>query len=75
MWSRDRIWGASVVISDTDKMLEMEGPKVKGLYALVVGHTPSKKVIKIANVYHIDTCGWNKGFFTFYNVNNGALVR
>lgn len=75
MWSRDRIWTAKYVKEDTDTFREYEGSDIKHIRAVIVGHTPNKKVIKIGNVYHIDTGGWHKGVFTFMNAETLEFVQ
>lgn len=45
MWNRQRI-------EHEDRI------GVQGVRAVVVGHTPVKDVVKLGNVYHIDTGGW-----------------
>jgi serine/threonine protein phosphatase 1 len=57
MWSRRRI-----------DQFETRG--VDGLRALVVGHTPLHKPVRLGNVIHIDTAGWkpNSGYFTLLNL-------
>jgi serine/threonine protein phosphatase 1 len=76
MWSRDRIWGAEYVIDDTEYMREYKGDPVKHIHAVIVGHTPNRKVIKIGNVFHIDT-GWWSGKdrpVVFMNLNNLEIL-
>ena len=59
MWSRRRI--------------ELEDDTgVKGVKALVVGHTPLESVAVLGNVYHIDTMGWRPdkgGRFTIIDLD------
>lgn len=56
MWSRRRI-----------DQFETHG--VDGLRALVVGHTPLQKPVRLGNVIHIDTGGWkDRGYFTLLNL-------
>ena len=40
---------------------------VRGVRAVVVGHTPVKEVCVLGNVYHIDTGGWLGRKFTILN--------
>ncbi|KPG95451.1 serine/threonine protein phosphatase [Pseudomonas sp. RIT-PI-q] len=58
MWSRRRI-----------DQLETQG--VEGLRALVVGHTPLRRPVRLGNVIHIDTAGWkpDRGYFTLLNLD------
>lgn len=52
MWSRDRI--------ESDN-----ASGVKGVHAVVVGHTPVREPVVLGNVFHIDTRGWKtSGYFT-----------
>ncbi|MGL6246189.1 metallophosphoesterase [Pseudomonas sp.] len=57
MWSRSRL-----------DQWEMQG--VEGLRALIVGHTPIRKPVRLGNVIHIDTGGWKPdlGYFTLLNL-------
>lgn len=56
LWSRDRIESG-----------DQSG--VDGAVAVLVGHTPVKRVTVLGNVYHIDTIGWHRSGngFTFLN--------
>jgi serine/threonine protein phosphatase 1 len=57
-WSRSRI---------TDE--DVSG--VKGVLAVVCGHTPVNRPVVLGNVYHIDTGGWlphMRGYFTLLNL-------
>lgn len=55
-WSRQRITSEN-----------REG--VKNVRAVVVGHTPVRRVAILGNVYHIDTGGWMDGHFTLLNLH------
>lgn len=61
--SRDRvIWDRSRV-EYTDRSI------VAGIRAVVVGHTPLRRVTVLGNVHHIDTGGWMKdGHFTLLDL-------
>jgi serine/threonine protein phosphatase 1 len=42
---------------------------VRGVRALVVGHTPVMSPTILGNVYHIDTGGWTpRGYFTLLDL-------
>jgi serine/threonine protein phosphatase 1 len=58
MWSRSRL-----------DQWEMQG--VEGLRAMIVGHTPIRKPVRLGNVIHIDTAGWKPdvGYFTLLNLD------
>ncbi|TBN49196.1 metallophosphoesterase [Pseudomonas sp. BGI-2] len=58
MWSRSRL-----------DQWEMHG--VEGLRAMIVGHTPIRKPVRLGNVIHIDTAGWKPevGYFTLLNLD------
>lgn len=58
MWDRTRI-------QNDDRSL------VKGVRAVIVGHTPVDRMVVLGNVHHIDTKGWipqRGGRFTFLNL-------
>lgn len=56
MWDRGRIQG-------------MVDESVVGVRAVVVGHTPLKRLTVLGNVYHIDTAGWHaSGQFTLLDL-------
>ncbi len=54
-WSRDRL-----------RQLDRTG--VRGVRAVVAGHTPVAEPLALGNVYHIDTEGWKDGYFTFLDL-------
>jgi serine/threonine protein phosphatase 1 len=59
MWSRKRL-----------EMLDETA--VRGVRAVVVGHTALQKVTLLGNVYHIDTAGWRPnegGYFTLLDLD------
>jgi serine/threonine protein phosphatase 1 len=59
MWSRKRL-------ETSDDRI------VRGVRAVVVGHTPLKKMTLLGNVYHIDTTGWKPdegGYFTLLDLS------
>ncbi|MCU1717334.1 metallophosphoesterase [Pseudomonas sp. 5P_3.1_Bac2] len=59
MWSRSRI-------TDDDHA------GVKGVRAVVCGHTPVNAPVVLGNVFHIDTAGWlphMRGYFTLLNLS------
>jgi len=48
-----------------------EEEEVSGVRAVLVGHNPVNEVLKLGNVYHIDTRGWlpNTGYFTLLDMH------
>ena len=57
MWSRARI--------ESD-----DASGVKGVFAVMVGHTPVRDPVVLGNVFHIDTRGWKaSGYFTVANLS------
>lgn len=62
-YTRDR------VMWDRGRIESMNEQCVDGIRAVVVGHTPLKRVTVLGNVHHIDTAGWhNSGHFTMLNL-------
>lgn len=57
MWSRSRI--------ETD-----DRSGVKGIKALVVGHSPLRQAAVLGNVHYIDTAGWMDGHFTLMDLGS-----
>ncbi len=55
-WSRKRITEESQQV-------------VRGVRAVVVGHTPVQQPAVLGNVYHIDTGGWMGGHFTLLDLH------
>jgi serine/threonine protein phosphatase 1 len=41
---------------------------VRGVRAVIVGHTPVRVPKRLGNVVHIDTAGWSEGYFTFVDL-------
>jgi len=63
-YSRDQ------VLWDRSRIETMNAEPVEGVRAVVVGHTPLKRVTVLGNVHHIDTAGWRKrGHFTVFNLH------
>lgn len=63
MWSRQRI-------EDDDTS------RVKGVHAVVVGHTPVREPVVLGNVFHIDTRGWKpNGYFTLLELGRLELKK
>jgi serine/threonine protein phosphatase 1 len=59
MWSRTRIRSGDCEAVD-------------GILAVVVGHTPLKKLVTLGNVIHIETAGWladESGYFTILDAD------
>ncbi|MNJ04033.1 hypothetical protein D3C73_1646070 [compost metagenome] len=48
----------------------MDRTGIKGVRAVVAGHTPVASPLLLGNVYHIDTEGWNGGYFTFLDLES-----
>lgn len=62
MWSRSRY---------ENRMFEQKN--VKGVRALVVGHTPIPKPEWVGNVFHIDTAGWHPSGYGFTVIDAESL--
>jgi serine/threonine protein phosphatase 1 len=55
-WSRERLAHGDATV-------------VRGVRAVVVGHTPLPAPVVLGNVYHIDTAGWKaEGYFTLLDL-------
>lgn len=48
--------------------------RITGLRALIVGHTPLRRVKVLGNVWHIDTAGWASGHFSVLDLRSLTLV-
>jgi len=48
---------------------------VRDIRALVVGHCKVAEPLIVANIHHIDTEGWKKGYFTFYDLATLEPIR
>jgi serine/threonine protein phosphatase 1 len=47
----------------------LDAEPVKNIHAVVVGHTPVNRVVRLGNVLHIDTAGWTEqGYFTLLDL-------
>jgi serine/threonine protein phosphatase 1 len=56
IWSRTRIE-------------HLNAEPVKHIHAVVVGHTPVNRLVRLGNVLHIDTAGWTEqGYFTLLDL-------
>jgi serine/threonine protein phosphatase 1 len=56
IWSRARIE-------------HLDAEPVKHIHAVVVGHTPVNRLVRLGNVLHIDTAGWtDQGYFTLLDL-------
>ncbi|WP_312543305.1 metallophosphoesterase [Achromobacter mucicolens] len=53
-----------------DRLRQMDRTGILGVRAVVAGHTPVASPLALGNVYHIDTEGWNAGYFTFLNLES-----
>jgi serine/threonine protein phosphatase 1 len=48
-----------------ERLRQSDASGVAGVTAVVVGHTPLDRPVRLGNVFHIDTAGWREeGFFT-----------
>ncbi|WP_443698733.1 metallophosphoesterase [Pseudomonas sp.] len=64
MWSRSRIE-------------QNDNSGVRGIVALIVGHTPVRSAAQLGNVYHVDTGGWfpdGSGIFTLIDLHTMQAV-
>jgi len=53
-----------------DRLRQMDRTGILGVRAVVAGHTPVPSPLALGNVYHIDTEGWNEGYFTFLDLES-----
>lgn len=53
-----------------DRLRQMDRTGIQGVRAVVAGHTPVAAPLQLGNVYHIDTEGWNGGYFTFLDLES-----
>ena len=53
-----------------DRLRQMDRTGILGVRAVVAGHTPVSSPLALGNVYHIDTEGWNEGYFTFLDLES-----
>lgn len=53
-----------------DRLRQMDRTGILGVRAVVAGHTPVPAPLALGNVYHIDTEGWNEGYFTFLDLES-----
>ncbi|MBF8742994.1 metallophosphoesterase [Pseudomonas guariconensis] len=56
------------------RLREGDTEPVAGLRALLVGHTPVVQAKRLGNVWHLDTGGWARGFFSVMDLHTLALV-
>ncbi|HKS12633.1 MAG TPA: metallophosphoesterase [Pseudomonas sp.] len=56
------------------RLQQEDSRPVAGLRALVVGHTPLRKVSVLGNVWHIDTAGWASGHFSVLDLATLSLL-
>ena len=65
---------------DRNRILHEVEREVSGVYKLLVGHTPVKQPLRLANVVAIDTGGWRsfdyapKLAFTLYNITDDEVM-
>lgn len=57
------------------RLKEDDRTPVKGLRALLVGHTPVRKAKVLGNVWHLDTGGWSNGYFSLLDLASLTLVN
>ena len=53
-----------------DRLRQMNRTGIQGVRAVVAGHTPVTAPLALGNVYHIDTEGWQSGYFTFLDLES-----
>ena len=53
-----------------ERLRQMDRTVIKGVRAVVAGHTPVAAPLLLGNVYHIDTEGWREGYFTFLDLES-----
>ncbi|MEW9678141.1 metallophosphoesterase [Pseudomonas sp. TE50-2] len=51
------------------RLKEGDSRPVKGLRALLVGHTPVLEIKVLGNVWHLDTGGWSRGRFSLLELD------
>ena len=51
-----------------ERLRQMDRTDIKGVRAVVAGHTPVAAPLLLGNVYHIDTAGWMDGHFTLIDL-------
>ncbi|WP_313645669.1 metallophosphoesterase [Pseudomonas sp.] len=61
-WSRRRLKSANAT-------------PVRGVQALVVGHTPVLQAKRLGNVWHLDTAGWASGHFSLMDLHRLRLLN
>ncbi|MDH0301847.1 MULTISPECIES: metallophosphoesterase [unclassified Pseudomonas] len=57
------------------RLKEGDEQPVEGLRALLVGHTPVLEVKVLGNVWHLDTGGWSRGFFSLLDLASLTLLN
>lgn len=57
------------------RLKEGDTRPVKGLRALLVGHTPVLQAKQLGNVWHLDTGGWASGHFTLMDLATLQLLN
>lgn len=63
--------GRNYVMWSRNRFEHSDSSGVRGVRAVIVGHTPVKRPVMLGNVYHIDTAGWmpdRGGYFTLMNL-------
>ncbi|MGY6269611.1 metallophosphoesterase [Achromobacter denitrificans] len=53
-----------------ERLRQMNRTAIQGVRAVVAGHTPVPAPLLLGNVYHIDTEGWQSGYFTFLELES-----
>lgn len=53
-----------------ERLRQMDRTGIQGVRAVVAGHTPVAAPLVLGNVYHIDTEGWQSGYFTFLELES-----
>lgn len=57
------------------RLKEGDSRPVKGLRALLVGHTPVLEIKVLGNVWHLDTGGWSRGRFSLLDLASLTQVN
>lgn len=67
--------GRSLCIWSRARITEGDQRGVDGVRAVVVGHTPLERPVRLGNVHHIDTGGWTtRGHFTLLDLLTLTVV-
>jgi serine/threonine protein phosphatase 1 len=64
--------GRNYLLWSRNRFENEDASGVKGVRAVICGHTPLRSPVVLGNVYHVDTGGWfpdDSGHFTFINLS------